>query len=173
MAVTKIATITVGAAGAASIEFTAIPNTFTDLMILISGRSALSGSNYMTIAMNGSTSTFTGRGIFGSGSGTGSFTSPSNYAGENAVTSYTAGTFGNTSIYISNYAGSTSKTYSGEGVGETNASQAFQSVFMGLWSTSSAITSVSLTPISTTWLEGSTATLYGVTKGTLAGVTVS
>jgi hypothetical protein len=171
MAFTKIATVTVGSGGASSIDFTSIPNTYTDLMVLISGRSALTGSNYMTLTLNGSSSTFSMRGMFGSGTSTGAFTTPSNYAGENAVSTATSSTFGNTYLYFPNYAGSTNKSYSGDGVGETNASAAFQSIFAGQWATTSSVTSVSLTPISTTWLQYSSATLYGITKGSSGGVT--
>ena len=37
-----IATVTVGAGGAASIDFTSIPGTYTDLLVLISARSTRS-----------------------------------------------------------------------------------------------------------------------------------
>lgn len=173
MAITKIQTVTVGSGGAASIDFTSIPGTMTDLMFVISGRSTGASANYYNLTINGSTSTFSVRGLFGSGTTTGSFTTPANFGGEIATSSVTANTFGNTSVYFPNYSGSSNKSYSGDGVGENNATAALMSQFAGTWATTSAITSISLVPVSGSFVEYSTATLYGILKGSSGGVTVS
>ena len=54
---------TVGSAGAASVTFSSIPQTFTDLRIVVSGRSARTGNvgNAMLVSFNGSASNFSYR----------------------------------------------------------------------------------------------------------------
>lgn len=173
MSMRKISTVTVPSGGQAAIEFTSIPSGFTDLLLVVSGRSTGTSSNYYTFTINGSTSTFTDRGLFGTGSSSGTFTTPGNFGGEIATSASTANTFGNTMVYFPNYAGSTNKSFFGDGVGENNATAAFQSIYGGIWATTSAITSIALYPNSANFAQYSSATLYGVTKGSLAGVTVS
>ena len=51
----KIATITVGAAGAASINFTNIPQIYTDLKIVMSARTTYNAPTGQYISFNGST----------------------------------------------------------------------------------------------------------------------
>lgn len=186
MSITKIATITVGAGGASSIDFTSIPGTFTDLMLFVSTRSSTSGTNdnLLNIQFNGSTSGYSAKRLFGLGSGSPGSDSLSNIAGSGSGSSIpvgasvgslaTANTFGNVNVYIPNYAGSTNKSVSGDGVGENNATGAVASIHAGLWSNTSAITSIKILQYyEGTIAQNSTATLYGVTKGSLAGVTVS
>jgi len=103
---TAIATVTVGSGGAATIDFTSIPNIYTDLCLKVSGRSNNSSDYYSTLTMtfNG-TNTYTNRILFGTGSGTGSGTDTSIKPFVQAP-SATANTFGQNEFYIPNYAGS-------------------------------------------------------------------
>jgi hypothetical protein len=75
----------------------------------------------------------------------------------------TASTFSNIEIYIPNYAGSTNKSFSIDAVGENNATAAYAGLVAGLWSTSSAITAISIAS-TTLFAEFSTATLYGISN---------
>jgi len=75
---------------------------------------------------------------------------------------YTASTFASGEMYIPNYAGSNSKSFSADSVQETNASLAYSYLMAGLWSNSSAITSIALTPFTGNFAQYSTATLYGI-----------
>jgi len=73
---TAIATTTVGSGGAASITFSSIPGTYTDLVVKASVRSNQGNiANSLTIQFNGSSANFTSRFIEGSGSTVSSFTS--------------------------------------------------------------------------------------------------
>lgn len=165
---TLISSVTVGAGGASSITFSAIPGTYTDLCLVLSGRST--NSNYfdgIDIAFNSSTASFTARFLDGSGSGVVSGTYTGLTTNGNTATS---NTFGNLQMYIPNYAGSTNKSFSADMVTENNATAADQRIYAGLWSNTSAITSISLT--TTTFAQYSTAYLYGLTKGS-GGATVS
>lgn len=158
-----IATVTVGSGGAASMAFTSIPGTYTDLLIKYSSRNGAAAVQNMAITLNSSTSSFTYRSLYGGGSvAPGSGSGSTNLVGLAQASNYTANTFDNGEIYIPNYAGSTNKSISADSVTETNASESYQQFFATLWSNTAAITSVSLAPTSGSFVQYSTATLYGI-----------
>jgi hypothetical protein len=173
MTMTLIETKTLGSA-AASIAFTSIPQDGTDLVFLASARSAVAATNdIVLVSFNSSTSNFSGIFLDGSGSGTstGSFARIGGNANGNTST---ANTFSNFSLYAPNYSGSSNKSYSVEYVSENNATAAFQLIFAGLWSNTSAISSVTFTTNSASnFAVGSTVSLYKITKGSSGGVVVS
>ena len=161
-----IASTTVGAGGASSIDFTSIPSTYTDLCLKISARhSGSSVANAFFIKFNGNTSSYSYRYLEGAGSGTpgSSFGSTRNAGVENGNTS-TANTFSSAEIYIPNYAGSNNKSYSSDSVVENNATLGIQWFLAGLWSNTAAITSISIQPDTSpnAYVQYSTAYLYGV-----------
>ena len=161
-----IATVTVGSGGAADITFSSIPATYTDLCILASARSDRSGSvqDWIKVQFNASTSNYSWRGLYGYNTTVASESSSSNNRmGRIPAASATASTFGNCSLYIPNYAGSSNKSSSAEGVSENNAAEAWLALDANLWSDASAITSVKLLPADgTAFVQYSTATLYGI-----------
>ena len=163
-----IQTVTVGSGGAANIEFTNIPQTYTDLVILHSTRQNAGNAPSLLIKFNGSTSNFSTRYLIGSGSAASSGTSPANYAGNSDGSSNTASTFSNGQIYIPNYTSSNYKSYSIDDVQENNATEAYATLIAGLWSNTSAITSITLYNSSNSFVQYSTATLYGVTSAATA-----
>lgn len=156
-------TVTVGAGGAASIDFTSITGTYTDLVLKVSAR--LDANNTaVKIQFNGLTTNLSSRYLYGSGSAAASYTDASNiyfYANSN---SYTGSTFANSEIYIPNYLGSSAKAVSVDAVTETNAAAADMALFAGLWNSGSAITSIKLLPNSGNFVQHSTASLYGILK---------
>lgn len=173
MTMTLIATTTL-ASNASSIDFTAIAGSFTDLKIVASIRDTYSGSNgwrEMNIQFNGVTTNRSFRSLYGTGSGAGSDNSTAIY-GWTSPSNTTANTFGNLEIYIPNYAGATNKSVSVDGVTENNATSAFCFIEAGLWSSTAAITQVSLVAITNQFAAGSTASIYGITKGS-GGASVS
>lgn len=157
-----IQTITVGSGGAASIEFGSIPQTYTDLKVLLSVRSS-DGSGTLRVQPNGLTTNLSSRRLEGSGSTATSATDGSVIA-IYAVTlsSYTASVFSNIEIYIPNYAGSTNKSVSADGVMENNATESYQNLVAGLWSNTSAITSLTLAKSTGNFVQFSSASLYGI-----------
>lgn len=158
-----IETVVVGSGGAASITFSAIPATFTDLVVVMSLRNSVDTAT-STLAFNVSGGTYTTRRLLGSGSAVSSSTSRTDYFA--VPSSMTASTFGNTLIYIPNYAGSAAKSYSTDSVTENNATLAQQSIIAGLWSETDAITSIALNAAGGgNWVEHSSASLYGITAG--------
>jgi hypothetical protein len=170
MAVTykKIASVTVGSGGAADIEFTSIPATYTDLLVKLSGRTTTGSFPNPTIQFNGDTaSNYKWISVYSSGSGAGSSSSASDTGilfGNLDGSSQTASTFGNSELYIPNYAGSTQKSTSADIVSENDATQAYSSLYAGLWTGTAAITSIKINPGSGNFAQYSTATLYGISK---------
>jgi hypothetical protein len=163
---------------AASIEFTSIPQTFTDLVVVWSLRTSRAATiEGVLIAFNGSSANFTHRALYGTGPTAASGSGASGRAGVVNGNTSTANTFSNAYLYIPNYAGSTNKSYSVDSADENNTSAAFESfleLVAGLWSQTAAITSLRITPdLGNNLVIGSTVSLYGVTKGSDGIVTVS
>jgi hypothetical protein len=160
---TLIAASTVGAGGAANIDFTSIPSTYTDLVLKLSARN--SGAQYYgQLYFNGSTTGYSRRLLYGDGSSTGSLAASNEYTlVTNPTTSYTANTFGSFEIYIPNYAGSINKSYSIDAIIENNATTAYATMYAALWSNTAAINRITMVPNSPdTFVQYTTAYLYGV-----------
>ena len=159
-----ISSVTVGSGGAATIGFTSIPATYTDLLLNYSGRVDQTGNvRQVDISFNSNTSNFSGLYFQGNGS-TLIQGLLARYAGNVTGTSATASTFGSTSIYIPNYASSNNKAFSVDFTTENNATTADAGFIAGLWSNSAAITSVTLTPAGGNFVQYSTAYLYGISN---------
>jgi hypothetical protein len=162
----KIASVTVGAGGAANIEFTSIPGTYTDLHLLVSLRTTTAGDNAnpwtpCIVTLN-STTTTSSKQLFGTGSATGSDSGVNNLY--TADTNNTASTFSNSELYLPNYAGTTQKSYMANSVTENNATAALALMAAGLTNITVAVTSLKIAPDVGNFAEFSTATLYGISK---------
>ncbi len=102
----KIATVTVGAGGASNITFSSIPQTYTDIKVVVSARTDRSGFTYDNIRTypNGSSANLSDKYLLGYGSGITSATDTSGLGAAGAVgASATSNTFSNVEIYIPNY----------------------------------------------------------------------
>ena len=165
---TLIASSTVGAGGAASISFSSIPSTYTDLCLVSSLRADTSlggGSQYATGSFNGSTANFSWRQLAGLGAGGVSSSSGTSafIGGALDDAASTASTFTNSALYVPNYAGSTNKSYSVDSVMEVNAGNTYMPLIAGLWSNIAAINAITLTcGGGGNFVQYSTAYLYGV-----------
>jgi hypothetical protein len=170
-----IETKTLGA-GAASIEFTSIPQTFTDLVLKISSRSTGSASG-INLRFNGDSSgVYDTRRLYGGGSSATSdnfVDQAAAYLGWQTQSTYTANTFSSIDVYIPNYTGSTNKSVSQDGVSENNATTAQQGIHAMLWRNTAAITSLFCSDGGSDFATGSTFSLYGITKGSDGIVTTS
>lgn len=156
-----ISSTTVGAGGSSSIDFNTILPNWTDLCLKVSARGSIADLD-IQLAFNGSTTSFTGKRLYGAGSGSGVSDSSARTAGLADQSTYTANTFSNNEIYIPNYASSNYKSYSVESVTENNATQSYALIGAGLWSNNAAITSISLTFGGNNFAQYTTAYLYGV-----------
>jgi hypothetical protein len=163
-------TVEVGLLGAANIEFTSIPSTYTDLLMVLSLRcTRASNDTEAYIKFNNNTSSYSYI-VLGASGGTGTQSSTSGSTYPPIVTDAalaTAITFASTNLYIPNYAGSANKSLSVDSVAENNASgtgSASMYLVAGLWANSAAINQITITPFSGTFVQYSTATLYGISK---------
>jgi hypothetical protein len=164
-------TVTVGVLGAASIDFTSIPSTYTDLVLKISARSNYVGVVETTnLQINGvTTMTYPARYLQGDGAAASSATAnvlasfPMGVVSGNTAT---ASTFGSVDIYIPNYTDTgAQQSLSADSVSENNASTSYARSTAGLWQNNAAITSISIIPyLGTLWQQYTTATLYGISK---------
>ena len=165
----KIASVTVGAGGASTIDFTSIPSTYTDLCLKFSIRDSRSnqGPGYLLLKFNDSTTGYSNRFLYTStdGGAVANYSSTENYISFAINTNFsTANTFGNGELYIPNYGGSAYKSVSIDSVSETNSSfnAAVRNITAFLWSNSAAITKITLNGDNGPFLQYSTATLYGI-----------
>ena len=157
---------TVGSGGATSIEFTSILGTYTDLLVRYSLRDNQSGYNYggMIIKFNSSTSGYSEKVIYGTGSTAVSASNSGSYFALEYVVqgSATSSTFASGDIYIPNYTSSNYKSISADTLTENNATGAVAGLTAGLWSNTAAITSISIAPTGGSFVQYSTAYLYGI-----------
>jgi hypothetical protein len=162
-----ISTVTVGSGGVSAVEFTNIPQTYTDLLIKISARSSTT-TLALNLTVNGSTSGYSERLMYADGASLAGATASSafiNWLNLQNSSSSTSNTFSNCEIYIPNYTVSDSKSFSGDTVVETNAVSTNQIyVNAALWANTAPITSIKFTPGSGLVAQYSTATLYGIRK---------
>lgn len=153
---------------AASVTFSSIPSTYTDLVLKVSTRTTSTGggSNGLRIYFNGSGATtnysYTRLNGNGSAAASAAFTAQADgQFGWSPNDSLTANTFGNSEVYIPNYAGSTNKQFSGFGLSEDNSTTAQMAATAVLFSNTAAITSLTVLG-SVDFKSGSTFWLYGL-----------
>lgn len=157
-----IATTTLGSA-AATITFSSIPASYTDLRLVFLGKSTTSSTCY--IRFNGDTATnYSFTELEGNGSSAASYRVTSGSNGIGLLYDFAIG-----STYpvlctadIFSYAGSTFKTVLTTGNDDTNGSGGIERS-VGLWRSTSAITQIDVRDsLGSTFSAGTTATLYGI-----------
>jgi len=179
---TLISTVTVGAGGAAQIDFTSIPQSATDIYILLSSRTDRASAVDLPVWLrfnSSSTSDYTIRNLFADGVTASSSISGPNFGDANMGyvpgVNTTSNTFGNMTITIPNYSSSTaSKSISADSVIENNGTYSKLSINAGIRTSTDAVSSVRIYLPSPTanFVQYSTASLYTITKGS-GGATVS
>lgn len=158
-------TVTVGAGGAASVTFSGIPQTYTDLIVKVSARVTNSGGPYGFLGYFLPYGTSYKSSQLG-GDGTNAFSQAYAFAvflgGNTPGASETSNTFNNTELYIPSYASNTKKSITAYSVAENNATTAYQYLVTNTYETTTPVTSIVLGPSSGTLAQYSTFTLYGV-----------
>ena len=155
---------------AASVTFSSIPSTYTDLVLKYSARLQVDGSTTrypFYVGLNGSSGTaFSEIRIRGNGSAASSLTSTSQPGTpSNAATAElgTANTFASGELYIPNYNSSAYKQIGSFNADENNTTGAFMYAYASLFSSTSAVTSLVCFNASTyTFVSGSSFYLYGI-----------
>lgn len=151
------------ASAAASVEFTSIPSTYTDLLVVVSCRlSRATNGGALNVNFNSSGSNLTEKNMWGNGTSAVSGTDIALVAlvpGANT----TASTFSNFQLYVPNYASSNNKSWSSDFVSENNATAGYDGFVAGLWSQTAAITAIKFVDNGAGNLEtNSTFYLYGI-----------
>lgn len=156
---------------AASVTFSAIPNTYTDLVLRASTRiDAAVGGTWLVMFFNtdsvGSSTNYSTTRLFGTGStaGSGQLSSDDEmrFANSTQGTSYTTSTFASTEIYIPSYTASQNKPVSNFGVTENNSTTATMVATAGLWRNTAAVNQLVFYPDSGNFVSGSSFFLYGI-----------
>ena len=163
---TLIASNTLGSS-AASVTFSAIPNTYTDLVLRAStrGDTASVGIQIRTRANNNTSSIYSYTMLQGTGSAaqTGRITSSTRW--DEAWTtgsSATSNTFGSWELYIPSYTASQNKPMGSFAVSENNATESYISTAAYLFSSTTAITELNILRASGHFVSGSSFFLYGI-----------
>ena len=153
-----------------TVSFNNIPQTYTDLEIVFSGRSTNSNNVYYDAAIfltfnNDTSANYGSVRMYSVGTGTG---------GSDRRTSQTTATLGlltatetlanvhsNVSAYIPNYASTRFKSFVSDSVNENNTTAAVMQLTGSSWKSNSPITSIQ---ISGNWVANSTISLYGIAR---------
>jgi hypothetical protein len=160
---TLIASYTVGSSGVSSIDFSSIPQTYTDLVLYSSMRSAGTSTLAALLRFNGSSTSGSEKELNTGGSTVGSSTDTNQYGGYAVFSTYTANTFANNFLYIPNYTASINKLSNLDWVMENNATANQMTLSANLWANTSAINQITLVANgSNNFVQYSTAYLYGI-----------
>ena len=168
-----IYTQTVGAGTANPIIFNNIPQTFTDLKLVVSAREG--GTTAGTVGMNVyfnteivTTTNYSITGLLGNGASTSSDRTSSSgglfFGNITPNAAQTTNTFSNVELYIPNYTGSNFKSCILDSVNENNATAAYQRLYAGLWRSTAAISTLSIYSGAANFVQYSTFSLYGVLR---------
>ena len=155
---------------AASVTFSAIPATYTDLVLRVSSRTdAGTANDNLQVTFNSDTATnYSMTRLTGTGSAVSSFNaSAQTFArvGWTDGNTATASTFGNMEVYIPSYLVSQNKPFLSFAVSEQNATAANMDVIADLWSNTAAITSLNIiSNNSGNFVTDSSFYLYGISN---------
>jgi flagellar capping protein FliD len=170
IAMQPIYTQTVGSGGAGTITFNSIPQTFTDLKIVVSCRSSTSTIDSLYVAFNNDRSSLYSTTYLQTSGGSPASIRTSNETvftlGVVPPSTYTANTFTNDLIYIPNYTNSSFKSLIADGIAENNSSSVYYlRLNAGLYRSTNPVTRIDIFSGGATFAQYSTFTLYGITKG--------
>ena len=153
---------------AASVTFSAIPSTYTDLVIRWSGSWSTNGTPNIYCEFNSDTSNnYSAVILYGYGSAAGSNIQSNQARAVSGIlnsSTATANTFASGEIYIPSYLASANKPFSAYAVTENNSAgtDVIIQPNAALWRNTAAITSIKITPQSANFVSGSSFYLYGI-----------
>ena len=156
---TPLATNTLGSA-TSSVTFSSISGSYTDLFIVINSGSTASGQDIRCRFNSDSGSNYSLTYVTGNGSAASSGRSSSQTSMPLDYNGYLSGSIATTTIInCMNYSNTTTyKTI----LGRFNTAAFGTDMAVGLWRSTSAITSIEFLTSASTFLSGSTFTLYGI-----------
>lgn len=165
---TLISTLEATSGVVSGFDFTSIPQTYTDLVILMCARAVNDNTN-IKVTFNGSSTavyyvTYLQNSSQSVGSGDQNTQTNILFSGTNAGVSATASTFGNTRIYIPQYANTSfNKQLTMDSTNPNNASTFCASdLDSASWLNTSAINQITIIPNTGNFERYSVASLYGI-----------
>jgi len=157
---------------AASVTFSSIPQTYKDLVIRTSIRTDRSNAavDQLKVNLNGDTSQkYSVTILYGNGASSSTSQFNTSYGNAYSYNPYVDGglaassTFSSSEFYIPNYTGSTYKQFYFNTAMEDNSSTAYIATVANLYSSTSAISSISIAPtFGPNFVTGSSFYLYGI-----------
>ena len=152
-----------------TVTFTSIPQTYTDLVLIISGTSTANGQAFIRFN-NDSGGSYSVTNMYGDGSSAGSerYTSGSGspYNAYGFIGNFKTGQ-GNKIIDLNNYSNTTTfKNY----LCRTTNPSTDTSTMVGLWQSTSAISRIDLFINGSTWASGTTINLYGIANADIGAL---
>jgi len=163
---------TVGSGGVANVTFNSIPQTYTDLKLVVSSRENFSGAGpwgNLAVTFNGNTADYSEKAFYKADASSGAAASTTTTGGSlrsfySARNDATANVFSNAEMYIPNYKGTSNKSMIYESiVGDNSASAWIVLAASGFWANGAAITSINIASYnSVNLLQNSTFFLYGI-----------
>lgn len=153
----------------ANIAFTAIPASYTDLVVYISCRTsdATYGGANLSLLINGVSTNRIHYRLYAIGSSPGADTNTGAPILATTVTdNLTANAFGNTIMYLQNYAGNQFKSWRTINANANNSTSNIETGWTsGRWASTAAITSLTFSvSTSSNFMPYSTFSLYGILK---------
>jgi hypothetical protein len=158
-----ISSVTVGSGGSASVTFSSIPQTYTDLVLKTSLNVDAGGPK---LRFNGSSSGYSERLLYGNASVAASASATDPYFEWALQAINISNMFASTDVYIPNYTSSNYKSISVDNVQEANIALLSAYLLAGLWSNTAAVTSITALVGSggTIFNQYSTFYLYGISN---------
>ena len=156
---------------AATVTFSSIPATYTDLVVRFSVR-ATDASDWMIVILNNiTTNTYSETWLQGSGSAASSTRQANtNYFGGNGndliinLSGSTANTFTSGEFYLPSYTASQNKPSSFFLATENNATAATITALAGLWRNTATVNEIQFDTAGTSFASGSSFYLYGISN---------
>lgn len=176
MTMTLIQTTALGA-NAASIVFSAIPNIYTDLYLMMKVKgSGTSGNDTLHMLINGANTSMAVLDIRGDGAGGVTSTAGVDILGRPADSQASSvNCYGNYSLYLTNYTAGFAKQFMCDGAGENNGAVNYNTYVNGAWNSSATITSLTfrISDGARNLIAGTSISLYGVSTTGATGATVA
>lgn len=163
----SIATVTVGSGGSSTVTFSSIPSTYKHLQIRATARTTSGGvDNYASIIFNSDTgANYTYHDLQGNGStasASGLASQNANYLQRYAGAGAAASIFGVSVTDILDYQNTNKyKTIRNLGGDDRNGA-GFIYLTSGVWMSTSAVNSITITPEANNWAQYSSFALYGI-----------
>jgi hypothetical protein len=152
----------------ASVTFSSIPSTYTDLVLKVSSRTDVASVSSSFYIYYNSTSVSSGSYTFIQGNGASAVSGRDSaqtwaYLAGTGGSSVTANTFAASEFYIPNYASAVAHQAVGFDATENNATTGYLRFAASLFGASTAITSLIIAANSANFVSGSRFDLYGIT----------